>query len=107
MKTKGALPVPYIVALIIAILVIAVLIYYFLIIAPGPGNELDVQKCNARAVTYCASWAASGYDTARSVVGPWKDDLLGGKDCDNKKIITSDRVDRPGCEKFLGTTPAS
>jgi hypothetical protein len=58
---KGALPVPYIVALIIAIIVIAVLIYWFLIEYIGGNNQVTLALCQGKLRVYCSSWATCNY----------------------------------------------
>jgi len=103
-RPKGALPIPYIVALIIAIIVIAVLIYWFMIMGGKPIEEFERQRCNARAATYCSLWAPTGYtfdnDGNPSIVGKWEDDVLGGKDCAKNNILTA--VSKTYCETILG-----
>jgi len=59
---KGALPVPYIVAIVIAIVVIAVLVYWFFVLSGQGGGTAIEQFCLAKRFTYCSSWAAVGYD---------------------------------------------
>jgi len=74
---KGALPVPYIVALIIALIVIAILAYWFFVLSGRSGTEADIKLCEAKAVTYCAAWAATRYgtnDEGNPVVGEFKDE---------------------------------
>jgi hypothetical protein len=53
---KGEIPVPYIVALILAIIVIAVVAYMFFTqtgLFSGGSNE---QQCNVKTVQYCLGW---------------------------------------------------
>jgi hypothetical protein len=58
---KGALPVPYIVALIIAIIVIAVLVYWFFILSGQGGSEATFRLCQGKLFTYCSQWAVCNY----------------------------------------------
>jgi len=60
-KKKGALPVPYIVALIIAILVIAVLVYWFFVLSGQGGNEATFRLCQGKMFTYCSQWSGCNY----------------------------------------------
>jgi hypothetical protein len=65
MRSKGALPVPYIVAIIIAVIVIAVLVYWFFVLS-GKGNTQALDAfCRAREFTYCTQWATNGFDTTK------------------------------------------
>lgn len=59
---KGDLPVPYIVAIVIAILVIVVLVLFFLGYFHQTTITATEAVCRAREVAYCTSWAATGYD---------------------------------------------
>lgn len=70
-NSKGALPVPYIVALIIAILVIVLLVVWFYLTYGTTNSTANDAICKARAISYCASWAATGYNP---------DSQPGGKD---------------------------
>lgn len=58
---KGALPVPYIVALIIAIIVIAVLIYWFLVLGGKGTDQATFRLCQGKVFTYCSQWAGCNY----------------------------------------------
>lgn len=60
-NSKGALPVPYIVALIIAILVIAVLVYWFFVLSGQGGSEATFRLCQGKLFTYCSQWATCNY----------------------------------------------
>lgn len=65
MRSKGALPVPYIVAIIIAIIVIVVLVVWFFVLS-GSGNLAALDKlCRATEFTYCAQWQGSGFNPAQ------------------------------------------
>ena len=58
---KGAVPIPYIIALLLGIAVVAIIGYWFFVLGGQWGGETNLQTCNTRAYTYCASWAATGY----------------------------------------------
>jgi hypothetical protein len=103
-KTKGELPVPYIAALIIAIIVIGVLIYWFFILTKEPINTFTLASCQARASIYCTSWATTGYnldsDGNPQLVGKWEEDALGGKGCFDNNVLKT--VDKTYCESLFG-----
>jgi hypothetical protein len=58
---KGAVPVPYIIALLLGIAVVAVLGYWFFILGGQVGGEITLSKCEAYANNYCNSWKLVGY----------------------------------------------
>lgn len=59
--SKGDLPVPYIVALIIAIIVIAVLIYWFFVLSGQGTGQATLVLCQGKMGVYCATWATCNY----------------------------------------------
>lgn len=65
MRSKGALPVPYIVAIIIAVIVIVVLLVWFFVLSGKGTNAATDAFCRAREFTYCTSWAANSYDPSK------------------------------------------
>jgi len=60
-RSKGDLPVPYIVALIIAIIVIAVLIYWFFVESNTSTNTGTALLCKGKLLAYCTQWATCNY----------------------------------------------
>jgi hypothetical protein len=60
--TKGALPVPYIVALVIAVVVIALLAILFLSSYIQSKEKSSEIICRAKEIAYCTAWAATGYN---------------------------------------------
>jgi len=61
---KGTIPVPYIVALIIAIVVIAVLVYMFLTHTGIFSGTATAAWCQGKKVEYCFKWAQRSADYA-------------------------------------------
>ncbi len=52
---KAAMPVPYIIALIIGVIVVAVLAYWF-VTSGGKGTSIGTEaECTARKLEYCAT----------------------------------------------------
>ncbi len=74
MKTKGAIPVSYIVALLLGIAVIGIIGYWFFFLGGEWGGEVTLNTCRSRAYTYCASWQAVGYSEDASTCEP---DIVG------------------------------
>lgn len=90
--TKGALPVPYIVAMIIAIIVIAVLVYWFFILSGQGGDEAIKATCRSKQLLYCSQWAVCGYNSN-----------CGGDSCRPRKGDSCDFYQlNPECQKYQG-----
>jgi hypothetical protein len=49
---KGAVPVPYIIALLLGIAVIAILGYWFFVLSGQWGGEVNLETCRGKAHTY-------------------------------------------------------
>ena len=57
------MPVPYIIALILGVIVVAVLAYWF-ISSGGKGSNIGTEaECNARKVEFCATQTGDVWDT--------------------------------------------
>lgn len=64
---KAAMPIPYIIALIIGVIVVAVLAYWF-ISSGGKGTSIGKEaECTARKAEYCASQTNDALEKARTV----------------------------------------
>lgn len=100
MLKKGAIPVPYIIALILGIVVVGILGYGFFVLGwriPGLSAE---QQCSTRKSSYCTEWARSGYaDEAEPKGGVWDDYAPGCKDIGVDKPIKYD------CRLMFGLKP--
>jgi hypothetical protein len=57
---KAALPIPYIVAIILAITVIAVLVYMFLTQTGFFGRGVSQRFCEAEILRFCFDWQKTG-----------------------------------------------
>ena len=98
MLKKGTIPVPYIIALILGIVVVGILGYGFFVLGwkiPGLSAEL---QCNARKDSYCTEWARSGYD-AEPQGGVWESYAPGCKDIGVAKPSKYD------CKLLFGLKP--
>ncbi len=82
---KAAIPVPYIIALILGVVVIALLGYWF-VSSAGKGSSIGSEaECAARKVEFCAT------QTLESWVR--QDDI-----CGNERSLTA-----ANCKSFCGT----
>lgn len=64
---KAAMPVPYIIALIIGVVVVAVLAYWF-VSSGGKGAAIGTEaECNARKVEFCATQTPDSLSKAQAV----------------------------------------
>ena len=92
---KGAVPIPYIIALLLGIAVVAILGYWFFVLGGQWGGEVTLQRCRSKAVTYCTSWQATGY-AATTDGDP---DVFGGK-WFSKTTATADTAYDERCEDY-------
>ncbi len=74
---KGAVPVPYIIALLLGIAVVAVLGYWFFVLGGQIGGEATLQNCKSKATIYCNSWQTNNY--AKTLTGDPDVPLIGEK----------------------------
>lgn len=58
---KGAVPIPYIIALLLGIAIIAIIGYWFFVLSGQWGLETNLAQCKTKATTYCAIWSQTGY----------------------------------------------
>ena len=109
MKTKGAIPISYIVALLLGIAVIGIIGYWFFFLGGEIGGEVTLNTCRSRAYTYCASWQAIGYSKDSSTCEP---DIVGWFSESYQRCISHEddlgfRTSCPGnqdaCKIILGT----
>jgi hypothetical protein len=61
---KGAVPIPYIIAMLLGIAVVAILGYWFFVLGGQWGGEVTLQRCRSKAVSYCTMWQGNGYATS-------------------------------------------
>jgi hypothetical protein len=56
-----AVAVPYIIAIILAIIVLAIVAYWFLTTAQKGGGTFDEAFCRGKLTQYCAIWSGCNY----------------------------------------------
>lgn len=88
---KAAMPIPYIIALILGVIVVAVLAYWF-ISSGGKGTKIGIEaECKARLLDVCITGdAAKG--KAQEVCGTDFNKL-----CDVCKVIPNHDKTKSGC----------
>lgn len=68
---KAAMPVPYIIALIIGVIVVAVLAYWF-VSSGGKGTKIGIEaECTARKLEFCATKLSEKLAIARECDSSW------------------------------------
>ena len=105
---KGAVPIPYIIALLLGIAVVAILGYWFFVLGGTIGGEITLERCRTRAHTYCATWQATGYATYENkpaTLRGWFSDTYPA--CESYEAsfgFTGDDVveDKEACQLLLG-----
>ncbi len=60
MRKTGAVPVPYIIALVLAIIVIALISYWFFVLGGDFGGIITEKACEAKKLAYCSEWKTTG-----------------------------------------------
>jgi hypothetical protein len=72
MMRKGELPVPYIIALILGIVVVGILGYGFFILGwriPGLSNQ---GNCQTKVTEWCSQWSKNDYDSNNMPADTWE-----------------------------------
>lgn len=64
---KGALPIPYIIALILGVIVVGVLAYWFISTAIKGGKTGESAECTAKRVEFCTTQSQSTLEKVREV----------------------------------------
>lgn len=73
---KAAMPVPYIIALILGVIVVVVLAYWFVTSGGKGGNIAKEAECTARKVEFCATQTVTSEADVAKVCSPdWKTDI--------------------------------
>ena len=107
-KKKGAVPVPYIIALLLGIAVVAILGYWFFVLGGARAEEMNLQKCTTRAHTYCSRWRTAGWalDNAGDPTIGWFEDEYPRCEAFASQLGFSGRTntatDQTACEEALG-----
>jgi hypothetical protein len=93
---KGQIPVKYIIALILGIAVVALIGFWFFIVAGGFVGELTEAQCRARLLQFCNEKFGAGETT--TTPGQWTDDW---KAYEARCVYLDWSIDAPVCENVL------
>ncbi|MDI6798880.1 MAG: hypothetical protein QMD12_02705 [Candidatus Aenigmarchaeota archaeon] len=97
---KGAVPIPYIIGLILGIIIVGLLGYWFFVLGGRLPGVITEQECNKRKTEYCTKWSVWGYAEDRKPGGGWNDYAPGCKE------IGIDVPDKTECIRlFVGLKP--
>ena len=105
--SKGSIPIPYIIALLLGIAVVAILGYWFFVLSGLWGGEATLQTCRTNAHTYCAGWQTVAYatDTYGVPTVGWFSDNYPACDSYNAVLQFSEKddadIDRTACESII------
>lgn len=93
---KGSLPINYIVAIVLAVAVLALLGYWYYTSGGKFSTGVNRQECLTLKMRYCAEWGAQGYKTPiPTPPGSWDSyENKKGEACSTQhKISVSQRTD--------------
>lgn len=57
---KGAVPIPYIIALVLGVVVIALVSYWLFMSGGEFGKAVERSSCQGKKMTYCSAWKLDG-----------------------------------------------
>jgi len=57
---KGAVPIPYIIALVLGVIVIALIAYWLFFSGGQFGTVITEKACEAKKMGYCSNWKIKG-----------------------------------------------
>lgn len=69
--SKGALPLPYIVAIVFAVIVIAIIAYMFFTQTGIFSKSVNEEYCGAKRLKYCFDWKVAGGGEDNKPKGGW------------------------------------
>ena len=93
MDKKGAVPVPYIIALILGIVVVGLLGYWFIVLGGRVPGTATQAWCEERRTVWCNDLAAKGFDETQRPSFPVKG-------CDRFDALGCWENFAPGCTEI-------
>ena len=58
---KGAVPIPYLIAIILGVVVIALLGYWFFVTGGSLSASITKGECDNKLMIYCIEWSSNNY----------------------------------------------
>ncbi len=66
---KGAIPIPYIVALVLAVILLSILAYWVFSSSGEFNKNMSEQSCRAKKLAYCSAWKLNLWDDEKKPNG--------------------------------------
>jgi len=70
MRKTGSVPVPYIIALLLGIIVIALIAYWIFVLGGDFGGIIVEKGCESKKLAYCNTWKTTGTQPAELGFAP-------------------------------------
>ncbi len=98
--------VPYIIALILGIVVIALLGYWFFVLGGSVGGQSTTQQCNTKVTTWCQLWSLNGFNPNSPPTPPGTNCNTNGNPCDPKDTTSWWNAFAIGCSQLQINAPS-
>ncbi len=69
MKKKGAIPIPYIIAIILGVIVLSLVAYWLFFSTNEFGGTISESTCKAKKMAYCNEWRMNAWEQPNGVTG--------------------------------------
>jgi len=97
--SKGTLPVPHIIAIVLGIIVLALLGYWFFTTGGTFSGTASEAECRGKFLQYCISWSAVNFKGDERPGGEF---FTTKKDCGPHKSKLAPQGDETACRQLLG-----
>ncbi len=77
---KGEMPIPYIVAIILGVIVVGILVLWLIISWQKGYGIVDKAYCNAKLLEFCSKWSACAYQDSCKPADTFYSDFA--RECD-------------------------
>lgn len=101
--SKGALPVPHIIAILLGIIVVALLGYWFYTTGGSFSGIASEAACRGKLLQYCTFWSGCGYQPQCQPGGAGFYDAKNSEDCKphDKKLSSGNSDVTDTCKQLL------
>ncbi len=101
--SKGDMPVGYIIAIVLGIIVLAVLGYWLFVTGGGAGGVVSETTCRGKFLNYCTLFSVTGYTQSPSGAG--KTFIDGNLDCKpHQSKLIGGKSEEEACKELLRQT---